>query len=148
MDSNADIISEYGSRLIESARRAALQAYAPYSKFRVGASLMVLDGEPGNFFVGCNVENASYGATICAERVAINSAIVSGNRKIHLLALSLPDVPAEADLADRSPCGICRQVIHEFSVPGTTQILIDRGGDSGDFDVIKPETLLPHGFRL
>ena len=149
MKTDEEDIRKTGSQLIRAARGTADRAYAPYSKFRVGAALQMADDDNGTFFTGCNVENASYGATICAERVAISSAVAAGFQKIHLLALTLLDVPASSDLADRSPCGICRQVIYEFSVPDKTLILIDRGTDDlTDFDILDSETLLPFGFRL
>lgn len=149
MNKKEDEIQKTGSLLIKAARDSANRAYAPYSKFHVGAALIMADDCDETIFTGCNIENASYGATICAERVSISSAVAAGFQKIRVLALTLPDVPAGAELADRSPCGICRQVIHEFSVPDETVILIDRGNeDLTDFDILDPATLLPFGFRL
>jgi cytidine deaminase len=90
--------------LIESARAVRDHAYAPYSKFRVGAAII---SESGNIHVGCNVESATYGATICAERAAICRMIASGDRGIVTVAVFVDaDEPA-------MPCGICRQLIAE-----------------------------------
>ena len=92
-------------KLIESAIRARLAAYAPYSHFQVGAALLCEDGET---FTGCNVENLSYGLTICAERNAIGAAVAAGRQKFVAIA-----VAADSDLPI-SPCGACRQVMCEF----------------------------------
>jgi len=90
-------------QLIESAIQARGNAYAPYSEFAVGAALLTISGE---IFTGCNVENASYGLAICAERGAICSAVSAGQREYQAIAI------AAAPLA--SPCGACRQFIVEF----------------------------------
>ena len=95
-------------KLVAAAWRAREAAYSPYSNFPVGAALLAGDGR---IFVGCNVENISFGLTICAERVAIGAAIAAGVRKF----------VAAAVVADTgvpiSPCGACRQVLAEFAVP-------------------------------
>jgi cytidine deaminase len=94
--------------LLDEAWVARDSAYAPYSKFAVGAALMADDGR---IFTGCNVENLSYGLTICAERVALGAAVAAGAR-------SFLGVAVVADTAvPVSPCGACRQVLAEFSVP-------------------------------
>ncbi len=93
-------------RLVQAAKRACRHAYAPYSKFKVGAALLT---ESGEIFSGCNVENASYGLTICAERVAIAKAVSEGESKFIALAIAASggdSVP---------PCGACRQVMSEFA---------------------------------
>jgi cytidine deaminase len=92
-------------RLLNAARRAAKAAYAPYSKFRVGAAVT---GASGAIYTGCNVENASYGLTCCAERMAIFRAVAAGEREIVAIAIHTPT------RSPTPPCGACRQVINEF----------------------------------
>jgi cytidine deaminase len=94
--------------LQQAAKDAAAQAYAPYSKFPVGVAVLAASGR---IYTGCNVENASYGGTVCAERNAVAAAIVAGERKFIALMVYTP----QTDLTP--PCGICRQVIAEFFTP-------------------------------
>jgi cytidine deaminase len=126
--------------LLAAAREALKHAYAPYSKFQVGAAILLADGK---IFTGCNVENASYGLTVCAERNAIFTAIGASNvqpqGKIKLVAVAVATVPVVA----ASPCGACRQVIAEFG----RDAVIYYQGESG----VKEQTikeLLPDGFIL
>jgi cytidine deaminase len=93
-------------QLIERARQARELAYSPYSRFAVGAAVLTEDGE---IYDGANVENVSFGLTVCAERVAIFSAVAAGKRKFTGLAV-VTDTPEPA-----TPCGACRQVMYEFS---------------------------------
>ena len=104
-------------RLEKAARAAARSAYAPYSKFRVGAA--VLTGS-GKIFAGANVENASYGLCNCAERTAIFAAVAAGERKVRAVVVYTPTA------TPTSPCGACRQVINEFGPAAIVVSCCDR----------------------
>lgn len=93
-------------RLVEAARAAQQHAYCPYSKYRVGAAIETLDGE---VFTGCNVESASYGLTVCAERSALFNAVGAGQRRFKRIVVVTDSSPPAA------PCGACRQVLAEFA---------------------------------
>ena len=122
--------------LMERAKQALLNAHAPYSHFRVGAAVLAADGR---VFTGANVENASYGLTICAERVAIVSAITAGAPDIVALAVTTETPPSAA--SEAMPCGACRQVMAEFMRPDAV-VHIDSVGE-------RPlAELLPDAFRL
>lgn len=124
---------ERDSLLIEKARQALRNAYAPYSCFKVGAAVVTDDGR---FYTGCNVENASYGLTVCAERVAIFSAVADGKRRIEAIA-----VVAEGE-QEIYPCGACLQVMSEF---GIQRVLLGKGEE---FNAHNLSDLLPRAFRL
>jgi cytidine deaminase len=123
-------------RLLQAARSAMEHAYAPYSDFRVGAALLTKNGE---IFVGCNVENASYGMTNCAERTAIFSAVAKVGPKFNIEAIAVVNdkgVPC-------SPCGACRQVIYEFGPEAIVFFQSAKGWKEAPIT-----DLLPEGFRL
>ena len=105
--------------LFSEARKAADFAYVPYSKFRVGAALLTGDG---TLVTGCNVENRSYGLTICAERTAVVKAVSQGFRSFKALAVSTPDSQNPV-----GPCGACRQVLSEFMPPDSPVIFGGNG---------------------
>jgi len=119
-------------RLIADARSAAEQSYSPYSRFRVGAALVAADGTE---YTGCNVENAAYGSSVCAEANAITTAAANGVRKIDTLAVVCLDGEG------CSPCGNCRQLMREFGVE--TVILTDEDGVPTEYSLTD---LLPHSF--
>jgi cytidine deaminase len=119
-------------RLVRAARGAQARAYAPYSKFAVGAA--VLTGR-GRVVTGANVENASYGLTVCAERVAVHKAIADGDRRIQAVAIAGPRAIA--------PCGACRQVLSEFGAPA---ILL--AGPKGPYQLLRFQDLFPMAFAL
>ncbi|MFI5364163.1 MAG: cytidine deaminase [Candidatus Binatia bacterium] len=123
--------------LLDMARVAATRAYCPYSKFPVGAAVLTADDR---VFSGANVENASYGLTICAERTAIFNAVCAGAEQIVKLAVSCPKGSADSP-PTLMPCGACRQVLAEFATPDT-QVIIDH---LGTFSLA---TLLPRPFGL
>jgi cytidine deaminase len=118
--------------LVTAAVEAARAAYAPYSRFQVGAAIMA---PGGRIVAGCNVENASYGLTICAERVAVFTAVSQGLRDFGSLAICAAGGAA--------PCGACRQVLHEFS-PGLLVLRCNLGGTV--LGRHRLSDLLPHGF--
>ena len=119
--------------LISLAQKASEFAYAPYSSFAVGAALLCKDG---TVYTGCNVENASFGAGICAERVALCKAVSEGKREFSVLA-----VTAQSETYC-TPCGLCRQMLWEFS----KELLVLCGKKDGEFVTYSLEELLPHAF--
>src|SRR5664279_3170680 len=123
-------------RLLASARKVMKNAYAPFSHFRVGAAILTSKGQ---IFVGCNVENSSYGMTNCAERTAIFAAIAKDGPELEICAVAVVNdhgVPC-------SPCGACRQVIYEF---GPRSVIFYQGKKGPTQSPITD--LLPEGFRL
>lgn len=122
--------------LLKLAREAAEKAYAPYSRFQVGAALECADGR---VFTGCNVENSALGCTMCAERTAIFKAVSEGQKQFTRIAI----YGESADYC--MPCGSCRQVMAEFS-DGDLELLCANA--SGGYVSYKLSQLLPHAFRL
>lgn len=125
--------------LFDMAVKASANAYAPFSHFHVGAALLASSGRA---YTGVNVENSSFGATICAERTAFVKAISEGERDFTAIAIAAK--PADGKIAESLPCGICRQFMYEFS----PDIFIITGTDREKLDVRKLSDLLPLGFAL
>jgi cytidine deaminase len=122
--------------LIEAATSARQRAYAPYSHFLVGAALL---GESGTIYLGCNVENISYGLTSCAERNAVFRGIGDGEQRFTAVAVvTAMDPPA-------SPCGACRQVLLEFAANGDMDVVL--ANLSGTRRLTRLSSLLPESFR-
>lgn len=120
--------------LLQNAKNAMLNAYAPYSKFKVGAAIQTKNG---NIYTGCNIENASFGATNCAERTAIFKAVSEGETELVAIAI----VSSGGDFT--YPCGICRQVISEFM---TTGDFIFENASTGEIKVVPIEEIFPYSF--
>lgn len=121
-------------RLLEAARDVRLRAHAPYSKYQVGAAVL---GDGGHVYGGCNVENASYGLTMCAERVAIGAAVSGGCETPRAIAVVTSD--------GGSPCGACRQVLVEMN---PAMIVVIAAHNSEEYRVTTAAELLPDYFRL
>ena len=117
--------------LIRQAIAARERAYAPYSNYKVGAALLTT---AGHIYTGCNIENAAYGPTTCAERVAVFKAVSEGKREFTAIAV--------ATINGVAPCGVCRQVLREFA-PRLTIIVTDL---KGDYRVLSLTDLLPNSF--
>lgn len=122
-------------KLLEAARKARENAHAPYSGFKVGAALETEDGE---IITGCNVENVSYGLTVCAERLAIWKAVTEGKKKFKRIAI-IADTTGPCP-----PCGACRQVLAEFDYE--TDVIISNL--DGDMETMKIKDLLPRPFSF
>ena len=121
--------------LYEKAVVATKMAYAPFSKFKVGAALLTKDG---TVYTGCNVENSSFGGTICAERTAFVKAISEGYRDFEAIAIV-------ANEGSAWPCGICRQFMREFC---DDDFQIITGDSSDNLKIMTMAEILPHGFKL
>lgn len=128
-----DDAAMYAGELLRQVDEAAANAYAPYSRFKVGAALLLADGTISR---GCNVENASYGATVCAERVAILSAVAAGKLG--------PEKPPVALAVTAMPCALCLQVLGEFAGEDLPIFI----PDGEDFATYRLRELLPHRFEL
>ena len=133
--------------LITEAAKARKMAYAPYSNYLVGAALVV---PSGNIYTGCNVENASYGLSICAERAAVFTAVSEGQRHIDAIAIIGGPLVEESMLEDYDyayPCGACRQVLSEF-LPASGDIDVIVAKSIEDYKMFKLSELLPNSFNL
>ena len=124
--------------LYDMAGAAAENAYAPFSNFKVGAALLAVSGK---IYTGVNIENSSYGATICAERTAFAKAISEGEREFVAIAIA---APMEEEQVEALPCGICRQFMYEFS----PDIYVITGKSREELHFRNLSELLPLGFRL
>ncbi|SNS76144.1 cytidine deaminase [Ekhidna lutea] len=123
------------NQLKEKAKNASQNAYAPYSNFKVGCAILL---KSGNVYTGCNIENASFGLTVCAERNAIANAIASeGKIELDKVVVYTPTS------TPTPPCGACRQVIHEFGSPTVSSFC-----DSGESTKHRMEELLTNAFNL
>lgn len=136
-DDSALQLPEPWKDLVAASRLARRNAYARYSNYQVGAAVLTAAGD---IFVGCNVENASYGLTICAERTAMCSAVAAGQREIIAACVSLTGQPV--------PCGTCRQFLYEFNP--TMMLLLDNleRPNTESPEIVYLSELLPRGFRL
>ena len=123
------------ARLLDAAREAATRAYVPYSRFPVGAAALT---EDGSVVTGCNVENASYGLTVCAERIAAFTAIAAGHAALRAVAVVAPR------LRGVTPCGACRQVLNEFKPLADDLVVILVGADGPE--LVPLSDLLPRAF--
>jgi cytidine deaminase len=135
---HSSLVSDHSSgepmtpeELIDTAKKARKRAYAPYSHYKVGAALL---GKSGKVYTGCNVENASYGHTVCAERTAVLKAVSEGEREFEAVAVVTKN--------GGSPCGACRQVLSEFA-PALTVYIADK---DGEYRTTTLKKLLPDSF--
>ncbi|MBO4904916.1 MAG: cytidine deaminase [Lachnospiraceae bacterium] len=125
--------------LIEAALEARKHSYSPYSHYRVGAAILCSDG---TIVTGANIENASYGATVCAERCAVFTAVASDKKDFTAIAIC----GGAGDEADdyAFPCGVCRQVLREFTDPASFKVIVAKNAD--DYREYTLEELLPESF--
>ena len=122
--------------LMDKAKEASKMSYSPFSRFAVGASVLA---KSGKIYTGCNVENSSFGMTICAERCAIFKAISEGEKEILAVAIYSPN----AD--DCNPCGACRQVMYEFQGDDEIEVITE---EMGSLNIKKLGIYLPYGFKI
>ncbi len=125
--------------LMQEAEKVRKSAYAPYSDFKVGAALLAASGK---VYVGCNIENASFSPTVCAERVAFFEAVKNGEREF--IAIAVTGGKASDDPSFCTPCGVCRQVMSEFCRKDFRILL----GNAEDFKEYSMASLLPFSFSL
>lgn len=126
-------------KLIKTAEEMRNLSYVPYSGFSVGAALLC---EDGTVFRGCNIENAAYGPSVCAERTAFFKAVSEGKRKF--TAIAVTGGRKGEKCTKTTPCGVCRQVMREFCDPKEFRIIVSASAD--DYDIYTLEELLPAGF--
>lgn len=131
---------EEAQSLLQAARQAAAHAYAPYSRFPVGAALLT---ETGEVVTGVNVENASYGLTVCAERVAVGTAVSQGHRRFRAVAVWAAARP----FGQVTPCGACRQVLVEF-LPESAVVIAAATDGGAEPQQTRLAALLPGAFGL
>ena len=122
--------------LMDKAKEASKYSYSPFSKFAVGAAVLMSNG---SIYTGCNIENSSFGMTICAERCAIFKAISEGQKEILAVAIYSPNED------DCYPCGACRQVMYEFQGENEISIITESKGNPV---IRKMKDFLPYGFRI
>jgi len=122
--------------LMDNAKEASKASYSPFSRFAVGASVLASSGK---IYQGCNVENSSFGLTICAERTAIFKAVSEGEREILAVAIYSPNTDG------CYPCGACRQVLYEFQGDDEIEVITET---LGELEVKKLSYFLPCGFRI
>ena len=127
-----------GKELCAMAKTAMMNAYVPYSGFRVGAAVLCPDG---SVYTGCNIENASFTPTVCAERAAIFKAVSEGKRTFSALAVA--SGKADGGAASFPPCGVCRQVLAEFCAPDMPVYVLESGGEVRAYTL---QALLPFAF--
>ena len=140
LDMKQEISTEIKQDLVKQALAARKFAYVPYSKFRVGAAVLAKNGA---IYTGCNIENAAYTPTNCAERTAVFKAVSEGITEFDAIAVC--GGPGEAEPEDFcTPCGVCRQVMREFCDPETFQIILAVSKDK--YDVFTLRELFPLGF--
>lgn len=126
--------------LIEKALQARKKSYSPYSNYQVGAALLT---DAGEVFIGCNIENAAYSPTNCAERTAIFKAVSEGKKKFD--AIAIVGGPKDMEITQYAyPCGVCRQVMMEFCDPERFQIIVAKSVE--EYEVKTLKQLLPEGF--
>lgn len=124
--------------LLAAAEKARHHAHSPYSRFAVGAALLADDGE---IYAGCNVENRTFGLTLCAERVAVGTAVANGARGLKAVAVVTDSRPPSP------PCGLCRETLTEFAGPDLP-VLLATSGDGGERIEYRLGDLLPHPFEF
>ncbi len=134
IENKKNIDTDTARSLYAKAQAASSNAYAPFSNYRVGAALMT---EEGRVYTGVNIENSSFGATICAERTAFVKAISEGERKFKAIAIYGSD-------SEAVPCGICRQFMFEFA----PEIIVITAANPDELHIRSLSALLPEGFRL